>query len=141
MNEPQTHKLELFARAYDGTVPAVAEALRDVIRGADPSPEDPEGAFVDMACQLVLELSRRAFAIVPTDEREHPKAAERTFNVLTRWLTAHPGACYASKLDEGAKLPFLFFVHTPEITHTFRGTSAQDAHAQAAQAIEFGALS
>lgn len=142
MNEQQTHRLELFARSYDGTVPALAEAIRDVIRAAEPSPDgDPEDAFVDMACELVLALSRRAFAIVPIDEHEQPKAAERTFNILTRWLIEHPGGCYVSKLaQEPAKLPFLFFVHTPEKTHTFRGLSAQDAHAQAAQAIEFKAL-
>lgn len=142
MNEPQTHKLELFARSYDGTMPALAEALRDVIRAAEPSPDaDPEDAFVDMACELVLALSRRAYAIVPIDEREQPKAAERTFHILTRWLSEHPGACYISKIDqEPAKLPFLFFVHAPEKTFTFRGLEAQDAHTQAAQAIMFGAL-
>jgi len=121
----------------------LAEALRDVIRDAPEEhvDSDPEEAFLALARQLILELSKRTLTILPTAAPGKGEAAERTFTILTRWLSEHgSGHCFVSKFDHPATLPFLFFVNTPEKTYTFRGSSAQDAHAQAAQAIAFEAL-
>ena len=123
----------------------LAYALRDVIREA---PEDhieahPEDAFIDLACSFVLRLSRSALQILPIERRAKTAAAERTFDILTTWLQEHPEGSYAMKFDPAAtSLPFRFEVRpSPEALFVFFGGDAQDAQAQAAQAIEFEALS
>lgn len=137
MHTTPAEKQELFKRSYDGTVHALAEALRDTIRSVSEKylEEDPENAFVDMACQLVLELSRRALVVLPIDRREGPEAAERTLLILTDWLRRHPDCTYTTKIDRSEPLPFQFEIIGPTRTFTFRGLSAQDTYAQAAQAM------
>jgi hypothetical protein len=142
MHKTPAEKQELFKLSYDGTVHALAEALRNTIRGASEGylEEDPENAFIDMACQFVLELSRRALAILPIDRREGPEAAERTLLILTDWLRRHPDCTYSTRIDCSKSLPFQLEITGLPQTATFQGLSAQDMYAQAAQAMMLEAL-
>ena len=116
----------------------LAAGLRDVIRGASDEyvKEDPENAFIDLACTLMLRL-RGKLTVVPTSHvhLEHAEAAMRILDILTRWMKANPGCSYTTKISETGT--FQIVVNTSNGPKLFFGENLQDAYAQAAQTINF----
>jgi len=120
----------------------LAASLRDAIEGTDISylKEDPEDAFIDLACRLIFRL-RASLTVVPTPDPEerariaHAKAAMRIFSILTIWLKVHPECSYTTQISASGTCQLV--MKTPTETKLFFGTSVQDAYAQAAQTIDF----
>jgi hypothetical protein len=118
----------------------LAAALRDAIEETDSDyiKRDPEDAFVDLACRLILRL-RGTLTVVPSItamERAritNAEAAGRIFEILTRWMHEHPGCSYDTRISASGR--FQIIVKTPTGTHLFFGQTVQDAYAQAAQAL------
>jgi hypothetical protein len=113
----------------------LAAALRDTIDETDSAhiDQDPEEAFVDLACRLILRL-RGKLTVVPSLTSD-AGAAARIFRIFTGWMRAHPRCSYDTRISASGK--FQIVVKTPTGTHLFFGETVQDAYAQAAQAVLF----
>lgn len=126
----------------DGMTRALAAGLRDVIEATSTAylREDPEDAFIDLAARLIFRL-REELTVVPIPhaaERARimqADAAARIFDIFTRWMKAHPGRSYETRISASGK--FQVVVKTKGGTQLFFGGDVQDAYAQAAQAIDF----
>lgn len=123
------------------TMQAVASALLDAIRDtADgDAVEPPAEAHTDLACRFVLRLQRQGVTVLPTDKaavaRAQQSAAQRTLDALTRWLHEHPGCCYVTELAPSGRIEVTFLERDDEVRAFVAGSTAQDAYAQAAQAL------
>jgi hypothetical protein len=117
----------------DDTIRELAEALRDVLNDL-PEPattEDPQAVFEDLASRFILRLSRGNLTVAP----KHHEAASRIFDIFTGWLRLHPNCHYTVRFAPSGK--FELGLHTYRGVTTVRGEEVQDAHAQAAQTIQF----
>jgi len=118
----------------------LAAALRDAIEETDSAyiDRDPEEAFTDLACRLILRL-RGKLTVVPSPTSKerarvgYNEAAGRIFEIFTNWLRKHPEGSYETKISASGK--FQLILKSPGDTRLFFGESAQDACAQAAQAL------
>ena len=71
-----------------------------------------------------------------TKDMARDNAAERAFTILTEWLRKHSACTFTTQIaNRLSKTPFQLQITTSTRTHAFRGSSMQDAYAQAAQAI------
>ena len=120
----------------------LAAALRDAIEDTDSAylARDPEEAFIDLACRLILRLRGKLTVVRSPTSPERARvsqaeAAGRIFSILTDWMQKHPGCSYNTRISATGK--FQVIMETPNGTHLFFGESVQDAYAQAAQAINF----
>lgn len=120
----------------DNIIRELASELRDVIREYPDIylDEDPEDLFVDLACRLVVRLSRKEITVIPSPRFGHDEAARRIFEIFTRWLNERSECAYTVQRGPSG---FELLVKTPKETLIFRGDSVQDASAQAAQTINF----
>jgi len=126
----------------DDTMGAVAAALRDAIHD---TPDDctkvpPEDVHHDLAVRFLLRLARQGATILPIAKAaplvaQRDEAARRTFATLTDWLRAHPECSYVTEIDRTGRVEVTFLGADDEIRGYFSGVDAQDAHAQAAQAL------
>lgn len=135
----------------DAMMRDLAEGLRDVINEVPVADleKDPEAAFLDMACRLVFQV-RAKVTVMPTREVTRAnarvgqaEAAQRIFDIFTRWMLEHPECFYETQIGSSGK--FEITVLAPpnpgalgEVKAFFTGETIQDCYAQAAQTIEFG---
>lgn len=129
------------AMSLDDMTRELAAGLRDVIQETDSAylKKDPEEAFVDLACRLVLRL-QATLTVVPAGPEErirlaHLEASARIFTTLGKWMRARPMRSYLTRVSDSGK--FQIVVKTPKGTQLFFGDDLQDAYAQAAQTLDF----
>lgn len=140
---PKTKPAPKKAMSLDDMTREVAAGLRDVINETDEAylKKDPEDAYIDLACRLIVRLQKASLTVVPTPHlKEHirisqAEAATRTFNILTHWMLFHPGCSLTTKISASGK--FQVVVKKPQETRLFFGETVQDAYAQAAQTLSF----
>lgn len=121
----------------------IAAGLRDVIHDTPLTylKEHPEDAYTDLANRLILRLSGALLTIVPTQDEivtriqgQQIQAARRIFEIFTRWMQEHPGRHYVTGIHSSGRFEIIMREGGETIAY-FQGFSAQDACAQAAQAI------
>lgn len=136
MNTNTDQVSKLTYKTVDNTMRDIALALRDVIQDT-PDEGDPEEAYHDLACRLVLKLARNDLTIVPAIRHQQTEAAWRCLDIFTRLLQANPECSYITSVEPEGK--FEIYASTDGKTPSMycQGASVQDAYAQAAQAIAF----
>jgi hypothetical protein len=124
-------------KELDDAIQELAAGLRDAIHDTPDSAleGDPRAAFVDLARRLTARL-----AVIPHPMA--PEAAVRALDILTYWLRQHPVHSYKTTIDADGKFEITVLGPSGESTAFFRGSSMQNAYAQAAQtiALEGGSL-
>jgi hypothetical protein len=111
------------------------------LRGAlDDTPSDatldPEEVYQDLACRLVLRLSRQNLTIMPGTDATMSAAAVRIFDIFTEWLKGHPERHFVTGKNPSGKFEVIVR-ERGETKAFFQGESIQDAYGQATQVISF----
>lgn len=129
----------------DEMMRVLAECVRDAIwdTPSEGLEDAPEEVYTDLACRLILRLSRQNLTLVTVDraetdriESEIARGAKRILGIFTRWLTAHPERHFVTGVDQSGKFEIILR-SSGQTCGYFQGESAQDAYGQAAQTIEF----
>lgn len=129
--------------ATETTIRKFTDALHDVIlHDIDEAylKKEPEKAFRDAACQLLLRLQRADLTVLPAEKaivNQHAEAAVRIFDTLTQWMQANRtlGVEFIICPDTVSEKLGLTVTRGDKIAAFSQGSSIQDACAQVAQTI------
>lgn len=146
MKKTQVKPAPRTAKSLNSTARDLAASLRDAITATELAAleSDPEETFIDLACRLVKRLQARGLTVLPLPTREDQiqagidAAAARSLDIFTKWMRAHPNCSYDTRRSASGK--FQVVVKTPLGVQLFFGDDVQDAYGQAAQTIDYEAM-